>query len=144
MGQEPAWRKSANYLLHFAFALKAELETALADEIGIGLADHEALINLKHHDGSLRMTDIADLLILSRGGTTKLVDRLEDAGLVARAAAPDDRRVTMVEITAEGGRVVARSRAVLDRIIQERWSSKITDDDARVVLEVLQRVHRES
>jgi DNA-binding MarR family transcriptional regulator len=90
------------------------------------------------------MTDIADLLILSRGGTTKLVDRLEDAGLVARAAAPDDRRVTMVEITAEGGRVVARSRAVLDRIIQERWSSKITDDDARAVLEVLERVHRES
>ncbi|MCP4308183.1 MAG: MarR family transcriptional regulator [bacterium] len=143
MGNEPAWRKSANYLLHFAFSLKAELETALTDEIGIGLADHEALINLKHHDGSLRMTDIADRLILSRGGTTKLVDRLETAGLVARAAAPDDRRVTMVKITAMGRGVVARSRAVLDQIIQERWSSKISDADARAVLAVLERVHKE-
>lgn len=143
MGNEPVWRQSANYLLHFAFSLKADLEAALADEIGIGLADHEALINLKHRDGSLRMTDIADLLILSRGGTTKLVDRLEQAGLVARVAAPDDRRVTMVEITDAGQETVSRSRAVLDRIIQERWASKIGDDDARTVLEVLRRVHTE-
>jgi DNA-binding MarR family transcriptional regulator len=140
---EPVWRKSANYLLHFAFALKADIEAALAEDIGIGLADHEALINLKGRDGSLRMTDIAETLILSRGGTTKLVDRLEEAGLVVRTASPDDRRVTLVEITAEGSGIVDRSRAILDRIIQERWGAHVSKSDAQAVLDVLERVHQE-
>jgi DNA-binding MarR family transcriptional regulator len=137
---EPLWRRSANYLLHYAFELKAEIETRLADELGIGLADHEALINLKAHDGALRMTDIADRLVLSRGGTTKLVDRLESAGYVARLPSVADRRVTMVEITTAGQALVARSRAVLDDILRTRWASRINDTDAEMVIELLRRV----
>jgi DNA-binding MarR family transcriptional regulator len=138
---EPLWRKSANYLLHFAFSLKADLEAALGSELELGLADHEALINLKHSGGALRMTDIADMLVLSRGGITKLVDRLERSNLVRREASPADRRVTMVQITDEGMAVVAKSREVLDRIIKDRWASKVTDDEARTVLEIIQSVY---
>jgi len=136
---EPLWRQSANYLLHFAFELRGEIEISLA-ALGIGLADHEALINLKSHGGALRMTDIADKLVLSRGGTTKLVDRLEGAGYVARRASKEDRRVIMVGITDEGMDLVARSRRVLDEILQERWASRIDEADAAMVIELLQRV----
>jgi MarR family 2-MHQ and catechol resistance regulon transcriptional repressor len=126
---------------HFAFSLKADLEAAVGSELEIGLADHEALINLKHSGGALRMTDIADMLVLSRGGITKLVDRLERSGLVQREAAPTDRRVTMVQITDNGLAVVGRSRQILDRVIKERWASKVSDDEARAVLDVIQSVY---
>ncbi len=138
---EPLWRKSANYLLHYAFSLKADLEAALGNELNVGLADHEALINLKHSGGALRMTDIADVLVLSRGGITKLVDRLERSNYVRREASPEDRRVTLVQITDEGLALVVKSRAILDRVIKERWASKVSDDDARTVLGVMQRVY---
>lgn len=142
--KEPLWRQSANHLLHFAFELKAEIEAKLAAELGIGLADHEALINLKSHGGALRMTDIAEKLVLSRGGTTKLVDRLEAAGYVARIASKDDRRVTMVEITDGGTELVGQSRKLLDGVLQSCWASRIDEADAATIIEVLRRVgHRE-
>ena len=142
--EEPLWRKSANYLLHYAFSLKADLEGALGNELDVGLADHEALINLKHSGGALRMTDIADMLVLSRGGITKLVDRLEHSGYVRREASKEDRRVTLVQITDEGLALVAKSRGILDRVIKDSWASKVSDKDARTVLEVIERVYDDS
>ena len=48
------------------------------------------------------MTQVADAIVHSTGGTTRLIDRLEEAGLVARQLVPLDRRAIFVEITAEG------------------------------------------
>ena len=56
----------------------------LQEETGLLLADHEALLNLIVAESPLRMSDIAQLLTLSRGGTTKVIDRLEAMGYVAR------------------------------------------------------------
>ena len=50
------------------------------------------------------MSDIAHRLILSRGGTTKVIDRLETLGYVRRLPDPEDRRATVVEITGVGPR----------------------------------------
>jgi DNA-binding MarR family transcriptional regulator len=47
-------------------------------------------------------TELAEILVRSSGGVTQILDRLERAGLVARAPDPDDRRKVVVELTAEG------------------------------------------
>lgn len=140
---EPQWRRAINHLLHFAFVLKGEIEAELGDQLSIGLADHEALINLRESGGALRMTDIADRLILSRGAITKLVDRLEDVGHVARVPSADDRRVTMVEITETGREVVGRSRAVIDEVAQKRWANRISEDEAATIVELIRRAYRD-
>ncbi len=143
MGNEPAWREAINHMLHFSFVLKAEIEARLGSEVGIGLADHEALINIRLCDGDLKMSDLADQLVLSRGGITKLVDRLERAGYVRRAPSADDRRVTMVEITPDGITTVTQSRAIIDEIVIERWANRVTDDEARFMKELIRRAYKD-
>lgn len=140
---EPLWRQATNHLLHFAFVLKAEIEVDLGSELNIGLADHEALINIRESGGALRMTDIADKLVLSRGGITKLVDRLEEAGYLRRVPSAEDRRVTMVEITKSGRETVSRSRAIIDDVVLRSWADRISDDEAKMVVELIRRAYRD-
>lgn len=59
----------------------------------------------------LNPTELTEATMLSSGGTTKRLDRLADAGLVARRSDPEDRRGTLVRLTRRG-------KAVVDRAIQ--------------------------
>lgn len=136
----PVWRKSATHMLHAALMLKADIEDRLYAATGMLLADNEALLNLRHADEPLRMSDIAERLVLSRGGTTKVIDRLEELGLVSRQADPEDRRAVVVEITPEGREVLARARTVIDASLSEMWAATLSDDEAKVVIEVMDRV----
>ncbi|NQV06864.1 MarR family transcriptional regulator, partial [bacterium] len=107
------------------------------------LADNEALINLQHAATPLRMSDIAHRLILSRGGTTKVIDRLEEMGFVTRSPDPVDRRATMVEITPEGLAAAAAARATVDEFLEEAWASHVSEEEAVVIVTVMDRVLRE-
>ncbi len=140
MGQhdEPLWRRAATSTLHISLILKTDLEELLQQETGLLLADNEALINLETQP--MRMSDIADKLVLSRGGTTKVIDRLEELGHVTRRADPDDRRATLVEISESGRKARADARAVIDRGLEEVWSQHISDEEAATIVEVMERV----
>ena len=140
MGQhdEPLWRRAATSTLHISLILKNDLEELLQQETGLLLADNEALINLETQP--MRMSDIADKLVLSRGGTTKVIDRLEELGHVTRRADPDDRRATLVEISESGRKARADARAVIDRGLEEVWSQHISDEEAATIVEVMERV----
>ena len=80
--------------------LDAELQAAT----GISLNRLELLLHLHFKDGRRRMSDLADALLLSRGGATRLVARAEDDGLVRREIPPDDRRATYAVLTRRGAR----------------------------------------
>lgn len=146
MGQDeqPLWRNAATHTLHTALLLKATLEERLHARTGLLLADNEALINLATADQPLRMSDVADRLILSRGGTTKVIDRLETKGYVERLPAPDDRRATVLEITQAGRDIMVEARAVIDEQLKETWAKHITDEEAVVVIAVMDRVLSEN
>ena len=135
---QPLWRKAATHTLHAALILKADLEERLQEETGLLLADNEALLNLSEEP--LRMSDIARKLILSRGGTTKVIDRLEDLGYVQRSPDPADRRATIVEITDQGHRAKAAAREVIDAGLEEAWAKHLTDQEAEVLISVMDRV----
>lgn len=137
---QPLWRLAATHTLHTSLLLKVILEERLQERSGLVLADNEALLNLAHADGGLRMSDIADRLILSRGGTTKVIDRLEALGYVERVADPQDRRATLVEITDTGQAAMAEARAVIDEGLEAAWAQHINDDEAVVIIEVMHRV----
>ena len=141
--KDPAWRNAINHMLHFSFVLKAEIEVRLNDELGIGLADHEGLMNLNASGGALRMSEIAERLVLSRGGITKLVDRLEERGYLRRIGSAEDRRVTLVEITDVGRETAAKSRAVIDEILVQRWANRISDEEANLVTDLIRRAYHD-
>ena len=142
MGQEeqPLWRQAATHTLHTALWMKAILEEHLHDSTGLLLADNEALLHLSIEEKPLRMTDIANRLILSRGGTTKVIDRLEAKGYAKRLPDPEDRRATVLEITDAGREVRAEARVVIDEQLQATWAKHVSDEEAAVVLAVMDRV----
>jgi DNA-binding MarR family transcriptional regulator len=74
------------------------------DQFGLLFIDYSVLRVLELIGPPYRMspTELAEILLRSSGGMTQILDRLERAGLVARAPDPDDRRKVVVELTAEG------------------------------------------
>ncbi|MEO9180124.1 MAG: MarR family transcriptional regulator, partial [Acidimicrobiales bacterium] len=106
-----------------ARSLSLELET----ECELPLAWFDVLLQLhKATDGRLKMNQIADAIVHSTGGTTRLIDRLEGAGFVERQNCPNDRRAIHVAITALGEEKLAEALNVhlsyLDEALVKRLS----------------------
>lgn len=79
------------------------LETELLAEQDLSLAAYDVLVQLAEAPGRrLRMTELAEAVLLSRSGVTRLVDRLEKAGLVRRARVETDGRGITAGLTAAG------------------------------------------
>jgi len=107
---EPAPAVRAWTRLLRAYSASARcLSPALLEEHGLTLNDYEALKLLADAEGRrLRRVDLAAELSLSASGVTRLLEGLEEDGLVARATCPHDRRVAYAQLTDEGA---ARLRA---------------------------------
>jgi DNA-binding MarR family transcriptional regulator len=79
------------------------MSAQLVAEHGLTINDYEALLHLaRAEDGRMRRVDLAERLILTASGVTRLLDGLEAAGLVERAYCASDRRVTYAVLTAAG------------------------------------------
>ncbi len=76
---------------------------------------------------SCRVYDIAEELSITIGGTSKLVDRIEAAGYCVRRANPDDRRSSIIELTAAGRRVLANAAEVFEDELQTRIGSAVPE-----------------
>ena len=86
-----------------------ELERELQAEHGMALTDYDVLVQLAATEGRrMRMSELADGLLLSRSGATRLVDRLTAEGLVERVVCDTDRRGQWASLTDAG---VQRLRA---------------------------------
>jgi DNA-binding MarR family transcriptional regulator len=79
-------------------SLDADLQVAA----GITLAQFQALSAIRKNAGSARVQDISAELMITVGATSKLVDRLERDGLAVRSANPDDRRSSVINLSAAG------------------------------------------
>jgi DNA-binding MarR family transcriptional regulator len=69
---------------------------------------------------SCRVQDIAAELSITVGGTSKIVDRIEAAGLCARRANPGDRRSSIIELTAAGKRLLIRATVTVEDELRRR------------------------
>src|SRR3954463_6481530 len=71
------------------------LDAELQAERSMPLTWYDVLVNLDHAPGGrMRMQHLAEAVLFSRSGLTRLADRMERAGLISREACPDDRRGT--------------------------------------------------
>jgi MarR family 2-MHQ and catechol resistance regulon transcriptional repressor len=77
-----------------------------AERSGLTLAEFAVLESL-HHAGPMRLSRVADRILVSSGGVTYLVDRLESRGLVERRPCERDRRSTWAALTPAGERLIA-------------------------------------
>jgi DNA-binding MarR family transcriptional regulator len=112
-----AWRALLN--AHAAVTSRVEAELAAAGLPPLGWYD--VLWPLRRAPGRrLRMSALAAEVTLSRTGLTRLVDRMEQAGVVAREPAAEDRRGSYVTLTPDGAALLRRMWPVYRRAL-EQW-----------------------
>lgn len=97
--------------------LVAALNDHLRVGVGIVYAEREVLDALHRGGGRLRMGTLATELMISRSGTTRLVERMEKSGWVRRESVPEDRRSTWAELTDGGRDVLYRAQPVVDAVV---------------------------
>ena len=114
--QGPASTDDSSALIHAAVdRLVAAVErqrVALARTVGLLRTDLPALHHVSRRD-DMTPTELAEMLMLSSGGTTAAIDRLERARLVTRSPGPSGRRRVFVRVTPEGRSLSTGSRAPL-------------------------------
>ncbi|MCZ7524987.1 MAG: MarR family transcriptional regulator [Acidimicrobiia bacterium] len=113
----------------------------LQGETGLSLHDYDVLLTLyRAPDRRLRMTELAQAVVLSKSGLTRLVDRLEAGGLVRRAACPTDRRSVFASLTPRGRATLRRAAPVHLRGIEEHFGRHLPPGEARTLARSLGRV----
>jgi len=90
-------------------------------------------------EGRLRMNELAAFLNVSRGGLTKLVDRLEGAGLIRREACPADRRGYHAVLLPTGADMLGRMWPVYEAELERHVAVSITDEEAQTIAAALTR-----
>ena len=133
--QLAAWRSFLRAHAGITRALEAELE---ADQ-QLSLAAYDVLVQLAEApERRLRMTELADAVLLSRSGVTRLVDRMERAGLVSRCPVEGDGRGVAARLTDEGlSRLRSAARTHLSGVLRH-FVARLDADD----LAALERITR--
>ncbi len=136
-GREEAWRA-----LITAYAAAVEgIERGLLEAGLPPLSWYDVLLELSAVPGCrLRMHELASAVVLSRSGLTRLVDRLEKAGLLRRAPDPADGRGSFAVLTDEGAGMRKRMWPVYAKGIAEHFGAYVSDEEAEVLSRALGRV----
>jgi DNA-binding MarR family transcriptional regulator len=134
-----AWRA----MLNAHASVVARVEEALAEADLPPLAWYDVLWALRRAPGGrIRMADLAGGLTLSRGGLTKLADRLEAAELLRRERVEDDGRGLYAVLTPAGERMLRRMWPVYARALRDTFVDAMSADEAAVIAEGLGRANR--
>jgi len=111
-------------LVRFETELWNAIDARLRAEFDLPLSRLEPMQVIARRP-SCRVYDIAEELSITIGGTSKLVDRIEDAGYCVRRANPDDRRSSIIELTTAGRRVLSKATKVFEDELQTRIGSAV-------------------
>jgi DNA-binding MarR family transcriptional regulator len=118
-----------------------ELERELLAETGMPIAWYDVLLQLAEApERRLRMAELADRVLLSRSGLTRLIDRLQAEGLVRREPSPEDARGTFTVLTADGMTRLRAAAPVHLAGISRHWLTHFSEDELRELAAMLRRV----
>jgi DNA-binding MarR family transcriptional regulator len=118
------------------------LQEALTDAGLPPLAWYEVLDRVAEApEERLKMGDLADALVISRGGLTKLVDRLVKAGLLERAFCETDRRVSYAVLTPSGREVIADMSPIVIAELRTAFTTSLSARQAAALRDSLIRIN---
>jgi DNA-binding MarR family transcriptional regulator len=113
-------------------ALTRALDAELARDHKLPLSSYEVLLYLNDSEtGRMRMSELADSVLISRSGLTRLVDRLEREGLLKRERCESDARGLFAEITPEGRRLFGEARRTHLDGVRRMFLSRFSRDELR-------------
>lgn len=133
-----AWRA----FLNAHAAVIHTIEEDLAQAHRVPLSSYDVLLTLSEApDHRLRMHEIAERVILSRSGLTRLVDRLEKEGFLYRERCGEDRRGAYAVLSNAGLEALRQAWPIYARGIQKNFASLLDDEEVRILTQALERVN---
>ena len=122
-------------------AITRELSVQLQREHGLTLNDYEVLLHLSHAEGGMmRRVDLAESILLTASGITRLLEGLERSGYVCKHACTSDARVSYAKLT-DGGRQKLRDASVTHlRGIDELFLGRYSGSELATLAELLSRL----
>ncbi len=133
------FRTVFNDLVRFEIEIWNAIDARLKSEFGLPLTHFEPMTVIDRVP-SCRVYDIAAELGITTGGTSKLVDRIEASGYCRRLANPADRRSSLLELTAEGKRLLEAAGEVFDEELQRWLGSAVPERTLRQFASTLSRL----
>ena len=131
-----AWR----LFFESALALIDVLGTELEQAAGIPMRWYDVLVQLEESPEGIPMNLLAERILHSKSGLTRVVDRMEERGLVERVHPADDRRSILVGLTAKGTETMEEARRYHRDGIQRHFSRHLTDADIKALTRALEKV----
>src|SRR5213596_1903644 len=123
-----AWRG----FLRTHATLVTELDEELTERHGLPLSSYDVLVQLDEApDGRLRMSSLAEAVLLSRSGLSRLVTRLESQGLIERTECPSDARGAFAGITDKGRERLEEARATHRAGVRRRFLDRLGEREQR-------------
>jgi DNA-binding MarR family transcriptional regulator len=118
-----------------------DLSSQLQAEHGLTINDYEALLHISRaEECAMRRVDLADRLLLTPSGVTRLLDGLEDAGYVGKGSCPGDARVTYAVLTDEGRKKLEQASCSHIAAVTELFSERFSDEELTTLAELLGRL----
>jgi DNA-binding MarR family transcriptional regulator len=135
-----AWRR----LMECHATVLGRLATDLESGSGFGVGWYDVLVHLAEAPGHrLRMSGLAETLLLSRSWLTRRIDQMEAAGLVARRSSQEDGRGTYAELTPAGLRAFRSAKRAHLKSVERHFLSHLTSSEAQTLERILHRVTTE-
>lgn len=132
-----AWRG----MLRAHAALTKALDADLEAEHGIPLTSYEVLLHLAAApEQRMRMSELADSVVLSRSGLTRLVDRMEREGLLARGSCPSDARGAFAILTGAGRDKLSAARGTHLAGVRALFLDRLSEHEQQVLAACWERV----
>ena len=123
-----------------ALALLDVLDAELQDAAGIPQRWYDLLVHLEESPDGIPMNELAERILYSKSGFTRVVDRMEEAGLVRRVRPQHDRRSILVLLTDRGTETMERARLHHRDGIDRHFSQQLTDADVKALTRALEKV----
>ena len=131
-----AWR----LFFESALALMDVLGTELEQAVGIPMRWYDVLVQLEETPEGIPMNLLADRVLHSKSGFTRVVDRMEEAGLVRRVRPERDRRTILVVMTDKGKKTMEEARRYHRDGIERHFAGHLTDADISCLTRALEKV----
>ncbi len=137
----PDARVAWHNLLQVSTRVVREFDRRLDLEHRISAREFDVLINLDNAPGhALRMTELANAAMLSSGGLTRLVGRLEERGFVQREQDAVDARAFHASLTAAGRARLAEARVTHDAVIHDLFGARLSAAQVEAMTQALAHV----
>ena len=136
----PERLRSWRLFFESALALTDVLDSELEQSAGIPMRWYDALVHLEESPDGIRMNELAERILYSKSGFTRVIDRMEEAGLVRRVRPQNDRRTILVVLTDQGAQTMEHARRHHRDGIERHFSHHLTQADIKALTRALEKI----